>query len=160
METQHLTQQSFALALQIAPASLSSIFNDRTKPTLNHVEAIKKRFPNVNISWLLFGDGPMFNDGESVSDLSSTPLPVESNHIDAKLGESRDLFGDLDVSFTPDPVRTTSPAEAPKTVQNRPQVAPKVENVVVKTIDKTPRKISEIRIFYDDQTWETFIPKK
>ena len=27
-------------------------------------------------------------------------------------------------------------------------------------LDKKERKITEIRIFYDDQTWETFVPKK
>ena len=30
----------------------------------------------------------------------------------------------------------------------------------VKIIDKPQRKISEIRIFYDDRTWETFVPQK
>jgi len=26
--------------------------------------------------------------------------------------------------------------------------------------DKTKRQITEIRVFYDDQTWESFVPKK
>ena len=30
----------------------------------------------------------------------------------------------------------------------------------VKYIDKPQRRITEIRIFFDDQTWETFVPKK
>jgi len=30
----------------------------------------------------------------------------------------------------------------------------------VKTIDKPQRRITEIRVFYDDQTWETFVPQK
>ena len=30
----------------------------------------------------------------------------------------------------------------------------------VKIIDKPIRQITEIRIFYNDQTWETFVPKK
>jgi hypothetical protein len=30
----------------------------------------------------------------------------------------------------------------------------------VKYIDKPQRNITEIRIFFDDQTWETFVPKK
>ena len=35
-----------------------------------------------------------------------------------------------------------------------------IEQYVVKNIDKPQRKITEIRIFFDDQTWETFLPKK
>ena len=30
----------------------------------------------------------------------------------------------------------------------------------VKYIDKPQRRITEIRIFFDDQTWESFVPKK
>jgi putative transcriptional regulator len=30
----------------------------------------------------------------------------------------------------------------------------------VKYIDNPQRRITEIRIFFDDQTWETFVPKK
>ena len=29
---------------------------------------------------------------------------------------------------------------------------------VVKYLDKPVRKITEIRVYYDDQTWETFAP--
>ncbi|MDY3674334.1 MAG: hypothetical protein SO049_05865, partial [Prevotella sp.] len=32
--------------------------------------------------------------------------------------------------------------------------------VTAKNIDKQPRRITEIRVFYDDQTWESFVPKK
>jgi hypothetical protein len=35
-----------------------------------------------------------------------------------------------------------------------------IANAAVKYVDKPQRKITEIRIFYDDQTWETFVPKK
>ena len=48
MEDQHLTQQNFAQQLGISTATLSSIFNDRTKPSLLIVDAIKKKFPRVN----------------------------------------------------------------------------------------------------------------
>ena len=51
MLAQHMNQQSFAEVLDISPASLSSIFNDRTKPTLNHIDAIKSKFPSINLDW-------------------------------------------------------------------------------------------------------------
>ena len=60
MEAKHMTQQVFAQFIDMSPASLSSIFNGRTKPTLNIVEAIKKKIPEINIDWLLFGSGEMY----------------------------------------------------------------------------------------------------
>ena len=51
MESQHMTQQVFADYIGLAPATLSSIFNDRTRPTLNVVESIKKKIPNISIDW-------------------------------------------------------------------------------------------------------------
>ena len=35
MEAQHMTQQVFASAIGTTPATLSGIFNDRTRPTIN-----------------------------------------------------------------------------------------------------------------------------
>ena len=52
-----MSQQTFANFIGINAASLSSIFNDRTRPTLNTVEAIKSKIPNLNTDWLMFGHG-------------------------------------------------------------------------------------------------------
>ena len=41
MESQHMTQKTFASFIDMSEGSLSSIFNGRTKPTLNIVDAIK-----------------------------------------------------------------------------------------------------------------------
>lgn len=38
-----MTQQVFADFLQQSPATLSSIFNGRTRPTINVIEAIKAK---------------------------------------------------------------------------------------------------------------------
>ena len=62
MESQHMTQQTFAQFIGISPAALSSIFNGRTNATLNTVEAIKSKLPLLNSDWLLFGKGKMYDD--------------------------------------------------------------------------------------------------
>ena len=73
METQNMTQQEFAEFLHISPASLSSIFTGRTRPTLSIVEAIKKSLPDISTDWLMFGIGQMYDgdvpsaDGDSVT---------------------------------------------------------------------------------------------
>ena len=75
MINQHMTQQSFADMLGISPASLSGIFTGRTNPTLNHVDAIKKKFPSINLDWLLYGHGAMFADDKTSEETET----VDSN---------------------------------------------------------------------------------
>ena len=78
MEDQHMTQQVFADFLQQSPATLSSIFNGRTRPTLNIIDSIKMKIPDINIEWLLYGTGERYvshsetsNQGPSESQNSS-----------------------------------------------------------------------------------------
>ena len=82
MELAHLSQQDFADRLGMSPASLSGIFNGRTNPTNNHVQAIHRAFPQINVSWLMFGEGDMFvpsSDGEEHSPFSETQSGDDEN---------------------------------------------------------------------------------
>lgn len=146
MESQHMTQQVFAQFIKISPATLSGIFNGRTNPSLNIVEAIKNSLPSISTDWLLFGNGPMYIDvskGESVASAVGS-------------ADSKEALLDFE---TP----STAPSIASQTggfVQGVNSTPKNMEQFVVKNIDKPQRKITEIRIFFDDQTWETFLPKK
>ena len=146
MESQHMTQQVFAQFIKISPATLSGIFNGRTNPSLNIVEAIKNSLPSISTDWLLFGNGPMYIDvskGESVASAGGS-------------ADSKEALLDFE---TP----STAPSIASQTggfIQGVNSTPKNMEQFVVKNIDKPQRKITEIRIFFDDQTWETFLPKK
>ncbi len=153
MENQHLSQQSFADMLNISPASLSSIFNDRTRPTLNHVDAIKRSFPNINLSWLLYGDGEMFTHGEENEPDNSASQAVPSVHSQPS---GNDLMLDFSAAAPTPP--TARSQQSFSNAPSKPEVGH--DSQYQKIIDIKQRRISEIRIFYDDQTWETFIPKK
>ena len=37
---------------------------------------------------------------------------------------------------------------------------PEIVREEIKIVDKEPRKVTEIRVYYDDQTYETFVPAK
>lgn len=148
MESQHMTQQTFADFIGISTASLSSIFTGRTKPTLNTVEAIRSKFSTINLDWLMYGQGPMFKDQADDSDVLT-----ESNSQDGTLS----LEGALDFSSSSSPFSQGFGSSNSQRVPNTPKPIVRTE---VKYIDKPQRNITEIRIFFDDQTWETFVPKK
>ena len=130
MESQHMTQQTFAQFIQISPASLSSIFNGRTKPTLAIAEAIKAKIPSLSTDWLLFGSGSMYMGDKSASDSGTT-----------------------DNTSVPQEGLVEFPGGVGATLNN-------TKKITTKIIDNHQRKIVEIRVFYDDKTWETFVPQK
>ena len=108
MRRENMTQQEFAKAIEVSPASLSNIFNGKTNPTNNHVSAIHRRFPDININWLMFGEGDMYttvsdetkdgaDGGESTirSDVEKAPIDTKGEPMlfdnRKKLVDIRDL---------------------------------------------------------------------
>ena len=139
IESQHMTQQEFAENIKIAPATLSSIFTGRTAPSLKIVDAIKSRIPDISTDWLLFGRGAM-------TDFDSTPETAGS--ISDTINSNIDNHPRIETSAT-----ETSETSGPENTSKTRGIQ------LVKNCDKNERHIVEIRIFYDDQTWETFVPK-
>lgn len=161
MKQEKMTQQDFASALGISPASLSSIFNGRTNPTNNHVQAIHRCFPTISVNWLMFGEGEMYGEAGLVDEKKDSEV-----NSDGRLNFADEL-GDDNMLLRPASVLGSSEggaghSEASKTVTNALGASSLVQPViheVVKYVDKPQRKITEIRIFFDDGTYETFSSK-
>jgi len=149
MKQQGLNQKDFAATTGISPATLSSIFNGRTSPTLNHAELLHKRFPNLSMSWLMFGEGDMFEKNVSGENSAEDKERQPDNGFMIK---SPDMFSsDYPTSSSEQPSMSAGASE--NLVAN--SATPYVREVV-KYIDKPARRITEIRIFFDDGTFETF----
>ena len=148
MESQHMTQQTFSDFIGISSASLSSIFTRRTKPTLNTVEAIRTKFTKINLDWLMYGQGPMFKGQEA----DAAPAKSGMGTVHSAGSE-----GALDFSSPTAPSHQDEVLSTMSSMEQSPRNPVRTE---VKYIDKPQRRITEIRIFFDDQTWESFVPKK
>lgn len=144
-----MTQQVFADSIGVGAATLSSIFNGRTRPTLNIVEAIKKKIPNINTDWLMFGSGDMYTSDIVPSDASET-APSEAQRMSSPML-------DFDAPVSPTPQNVASQYLNSNSVRN---TRPEIVREEIKFVDKPQRKVMEIRVFYDDQTWDTFVPAK
>lgn len=194
MEAQHMNQQAFAACTGISSASLSSIFTGRTNPTLNHVDAIMAKFPNVNPMWLLRGvGGMMLVEGGEVNNSTSATGSVggvsgsgpamggsqgDSAHVPgSEHVVQNDLFSSANVaesSSVSRPSGTSGPSHSgagrgygqqggqrgDNSGRYATQGRQDVMGVQMLQSQREMRKITEIRVFYDDQTWESFVPKK
>ena len=145
-----MTQQVFADFLQQSPATLSSIFNGRTRPTLNIIDSIKMKIPDINIEWLLYGTGERYVSHPEASNEGS----LEGQNSDQEPMFNFDSPAPIASQQSQNPVLTMPHQQGVKSTH------PIFSGEEIKIVDKTPRKVTEIRVYYDDQTYETFVPAK
>ena len=153
MDEQHMTQQAFANYTGINVATLSSIFNGRTRPTLNIVEALKQKFPKLNTDWLLWGSGDMLIStpaSDKPASAAAGQQPAVSTPQEATLD-----FGLTDVTPTPQQSLIQQNKQIFANVKNQETAPPYSNNVIV---EPPTRHVTEIRVYYDDHTFETFVP--
>ena len=145
MQKEEMTAAQFAEKIGLSPSSLSHILNGRNNPSLDVVMKIHKACNYVNLPWLIYGEGEMEWKAEA-------PKQEET-------GISGMALFDESAFFTPEGTeeRENRKEMAPKT----PVYAPKeIVREEIKYIEKPARKITEIRIFFDNGTYETFRPDK
>ncbi len=145
MQKEEMSSVQFAEKIDISPSSLSHILNGRNKPSLEVVMKIHKACSYVNLQWLIYGEGEM-EKLENDSALENSPISGVM-----MLGESP-IFAS----------NGTEDGENRKEMQLKtPVFAPKeIVREEVKYVEKPARKITEIRIFFDNGTYETFRPDK
>lgn len=162
MEYMQMKQKDFATKIGISEASLSGVFNGRTKANDRYVKGIHEAFPQIDLTWLLFGTGDMLTTRQS--EQSTTPLP-SSEESDGEQGDSNggNFFQMGDPITTPtmsapqkvaQPIANTNSLNAE--LMQELQHLRELKNA--NYFDKKIRKVLEIRVFFDDGTYESFTP--
>ena len=145
MQKEEMSAVQFAEKIEISPSSLSHILNGRNKPSLEVVMKIHKACTYVNLLWLLYGEGEMENQ-------ENAPV-LEDSAISGMM-----MYGESPIFAS----NGTEDGENRKEMQLKsPVFAPKeIVREEVKYVEKPARKITEIRIVFDNGTYETFRPDK
>ena len=149
-----LSNAEFAEKIGISTSSLSHIFSGRNNPSLDVVKRIHKSFPEISLNWIMYGEGNMY-----ATDSGRNGDTSQSSYDNALERENMPLFenaenpentgsGQFYFDF-----RKEKPSETPV---YQPQ---STEKEVIKYIEKPQPKITEIRIFYDNGTFEVFKPE-
>lgn len=141
MQKEGLSNVEFAEKLGISTSSLSHIFSGRNKPSLEVVMRIHKACPYINLNWLLYGDGEMEETTSSISHVDLFTQTPENREIPAEEPAGADF-------------RKGNPSGSPVYVPKE------IVREEVKYIEKPHPKITEIRIFFDNGTYEVFKPEK
>lgn len=142
MDREKLTAVAFAESIGVAQATISHILGPRNKyPSTEVILRLHQRYSDISLDWLLTGKGNMSNDSDlSVNGEFDYPLFAENRE---------------------------NQSDRPDETENRKEMTLEIPQKAVKEIvkqeviykERPPRKITEIRIFFDDNTYETFKPE-
>ena len=143
MESLKMTQQTFSKFLGISSAALSSIYNGRTRPTLAIVEAIHEKIPTISMNWLLYGEGEMY----------STPSGGKKKKNESVAAHAQQPM----LEFEEEPVE---PVKVAGMRTKKSAIERNSTPMDMKIVDSTNRHIIEIKVYYDDLTYESFVPAK
>ena len=148
IESLQLTPTEFADAIGVSRASISSIKTGRTQPTLSLVEKIKQRFPEIDINWLILGEGdaPIVNRSESETELFS------DDEVKAEIEVTQTLSND----DTANEYQAVYIAETPRKIEEEPQVVNQETNVPVQSTSERKRSLKKVILLYDDGSFEEF----
>lgn len=182
MRVKNLSNIQFSSITGISPATLSQLTSGRSNPTHTIFKKIVSAFPDINPAWIAFGIGEMFVSGADVS--GQPPIQVDSstNVADDNFSFNSDPSfvqpekpAPAQVIPSHYPVNAAS-NQAEKHIDTavQPNIFDKEDShqvdlsatslsaisAAVKeamTQERRPqRRIMEVRIFFDDGTYESF----
>ena len=172
MEEAGMSQKEFAERLKISPASLSNILAGKTSPTNYHVQAVHNAFPDININWLFCGTGEMHTAPAPSPEADEFGFSLETGTPQPGVASPTPTGGILETPAAPTSLdaQTARPATAPQRPLFAQEYASRQENAYAKPAgfqfspttpqppEKKERRIKEIRVFFDDGTFEVFTP--
>lgn len=138
LKAKNITARQFAEEIGIQPSGMSHIMSGRNNPSLDFVMKVIKRWPEVNINWLMLGQGEMY---------ASVPLNVQgqggrpaASTASSREAEQYDLFAQPE-PVVPQVPRAVEPVVEEPTPRYEPVAAkPVVRETVVRQAVEEPAK--------------------
>jgi plasmid maintenance system antidote protein VapI len=160
-----LPSSQFADMAQIPRPTLSQIMNGRNKKISNElISKLHETFPQLNVMWLMFGDGDMVtgenieisepqNEQNLFSQTAQQPISQQdAQFCTAILNDT--IFAHSTQNSSNESFEVQhAPVQQPAPVTQTPQPATPIQFVADKT-----KKVASIMVFYTDQSFERFEP--
>lgn len=159
MEHIGLPISQFADTAQIPRPTLSQILSGRNRKISNELlEKLHSAFPRLNVSWLLFGDGEMEINGIPQI-VPQAPQPAEQPKSQPQAPSyqtinTSSIFGSL---LGNTPIDDTE-QPAPQTFQSTKATRPATPETNISLTPDISKKIQNIIVFYNDNSFEIFSP--
>lgn len=125
LKAKNITSKQFAEEIGVQPSGLSHILSGRNNPSLDFVMKVIRRYPEIDIHWLMFGTGEMYEQHHIHPMTPAMPATPATAPSAPSVSGELDLFSQMDDPVAGSSSRMAS-AQRPAEV-SAPAVAPKDE---------------------------------
>ncbi len=160
MDSIHVQSSQFADMCEIPRPSFSQLLSGRNQKVSDTlIKKIHSAYPDLSVMWLMFGEGPMLTLQKESNDKSQNnestaenpaKIPAESTN-DKETSEYPNLRG-----LTPQ--QSTRQDNIYQQLEENKKILEL--QLQIEKLQKNPRRVAQITVYYDDSTFETFVPSK
>ncbi|MDR1761899.1 MAG: helix-turn-helix domain-containing protein [Bacteroidales bacterium] len=130
-----LTASQFADEIDVQRSNISHILSRRSKPSLDFIEKMCARFPDIDISW--------FISGKATHVVSRTATTDETH----KKPVQTDLFGNI--------VEEPKNTNVQQVQTELPPIIAQEQHIIEKSVAE--KKVVKIITFYNDNSFQEFV---
>lgn len=154
-----LTASKFADSLEVPRSTISHILSERNKPSLEFIQKVLDKYPEIDVNWLIKGEGnifgkerDLFSDFYDIPDKSSESVektPENKKELPLEIGiESDDDKKEIKYENPEEEKQLTSDAEYPSANKDKTEKNEKIKG----------KNITKVIFFYNDNSFEEFFP--
>lgn len=161
MDSIHVQSSQFADSCEIPRPSFSQLLtgrNQKISDTL--IRKIHAAYPDLSVMWLMFGEGPMLTATDKIfekTNVNASNSDENNCDIPETLIDNRDSFDYSNVKGLTKPQNNNHNSIYQQLEDNKKILELQLQ---IEKMQKNPRRVAQITVYYDDSTFETFIPSK
>ncbi|MCM1490588.1 MAG: hypothetical protein NC095_07165 [Muribaculum sp.] len=166
MDSIGVQSSQFADSCEIPRPSFSQLLSGRNQKVSDIlIKKIHAAYPDLSIMWLMFGEGSMKSSSRNQDESPKSANPVLPRDYSQKNSfEASENPTDAPTCNRYQNLKALNPTE--NTVKD--SIYQQLEDnkkivelqMQIDKIQKNPRRVTQITVYYDDSTFETFIPSK
>jgi transcriptional regulator with XRE-family HTH domain len=163
LDLEQLSPSKFADIIGVQRSSISHVISGRNKPSFDFLQKTLKAFPGLNASWLMLGEGSMYDQmGRNVSgNLFDSPAEPEepseghipaSEEIDTEIGTPGTAIS-REAEAEPE---TETVHEGPAPAEDKESRMP--AEALKELAPGSKKRIVQVMVIYEDDTFRAFTP--
>ncbi|MFH0893174.1 MAG: helix-turn-helix transcriptional regulator [Bacteroidota bacterium] len=160
MTTKNLVPSAFADVIGVQRSAISHLLSGRNNPSLEFVQKILRKYPEISSEWLLTGKGEMNKKVLSLFDFDEETK--DKTEAEPGMQEIKELLPKEEIELTPIQPTVQKEKDLHIKVEKEEKPEPKRQETCNEDIINafmTGKKINKIVFFYADKSFSEFYPE-